>query len=508
MPETPLTAAEASQPAVLEMTGIVKRYPGVVALDGVSLSIRAGEVHVLLGENGAGKSTLMKILSGAVRRDAGEILLDGDPVYIRDPQHARRRGISIIYQELNLVPHLSVAENVFLGRTPTRLAGVVDWPRMRRDATRLLAGLGVTLDVDQPVGQLGIAQQQMVEVARALADEARILIMDEPTSALSDREVEQLFAAIARLTARGVAIVYISHRMAEVFRIGQRVTVLRDGRDVATRDLAGATVAELVQLMANRTLADHYPRHRAQPGEELLRVTGLRRDGVLRDVSLTLRRGEIVGIAGLVGAGRTELARAIVGADPIDAGEIRVRGHVVRMRSPRDAVRQRIGFLPEDRKAQGLVLGLAVDRNIGLSHLGSLSRFGVMNRRRERDEALQGIADLRIRTPGPAQRVVTLSGGNQQKVVLAKWLAARADIFLFDEPTRGIDVAARHDIYVLMNSLVEAGAGVLMISSDLPEVVGMSDRVLVMRGGAVEADFGAGEATEARVLQAALGVAS
>jgi ABC-type sugar transport system ATPase subunit len=450
----------------------------------------------------------MKILSGAVRRDAGEICLDGDPVYIRDPHHARRRGISIIYQELNLVPHLSAAENVFLGKAPTRWPGVVDWARLRRDAARLLGGLGVTIDVDRPVGGLGIAQQQMVEVARALADDARILIMDEPTSALSEHEVEQLFAAIERLTARGVAIVYISHRMAEVFRIGRRVTVLRDGRDVATRELAGASVAELVQLMANRTLSEHYPRHHSQPGDELLRVDGLRRAGVLHDVSLTLRRGEILGIAGLVGAGRTELARAIVGADPIDAGEIRVRGAAVTIRSPRDAARHRIGFLPEDRKAQGLVLGLSIDRNVSLSHLDQLARFGIMRRVRERDEAVQAIADLHIRTPGPAQRVVTLSGGNQQKVVLAKWLAAKADIFLFDEPTRGIDVAARHDIYVLMNTLVESGAGVIMISSDLPEVIGMSDRILVMRGGAVQTVLSADEATEARVLQAALGVAS
>jgi ribose transport system ATP-binding protein len=503
----PPRAAHAA-PTVLEMKGITKRYPGVVALDGVSVSVRAGEVHVLLGENGAGKSTLVKILSGAVRRDGGEILLDGDPAHIRDPQHARRRGISVIHQELALVPRLSVAENVFLGKAPTRPAGVIDWTRMRRDAAQLLTGLGVALDVDAPVGDLGIAQQQMVEVARALADDARILVMDEPTSALSEREVEQLFAAIARLTARGVAVIYISHRMAEVFRIGRRVTVLRDGRDVATRDLEGATVDELVRLMAGRTLAEHYPRHRATRGDELLRVEGLGRTGVLHDITFALRRGEILGIAGLVGAGRTELARALIGADPVSSGRIAVRGETALIRSPRDAVRYRIGFLPEDRKAQGLVLGLSVDRNVSLSHLSSLSRFGIMRRRRERDEAVRAIDDLRIRTPGPDQRVVALSGGNQQKVVLAKWLAARADVFVFDEPTRGIDVAARYDIYLLMNRLVESGAGVIMISSDLPEVVGMSDRILVMRGGAVRAELSSAEASDERVLEAALGVAS
>jgi ABC-type sugar transport system ATPase subunit len=489
------------------MRGISKHYPGVRALTDACFDVRAGEVHVLLGENGAGKSTLMKILSGAVPPDAGEVLLGGQPVRLGSPLRARSLGISTIYQELSLVPHLSVAENVYLGKAPRRFPGIVDWRRMRNGATAILERLGVSLDPGAPVQSLRLAQQQMVEVARALADEARILIMDEPTSALSEREVAQLFAAIAQLTSRGVAVIYISHRMEEVFRIGHRVTVLRDGRHVATRQIADVSVTELVRLMANRDITDHYPRRTHARGEELLRVEGLG-SGALRDLSLVLHRGEILGIAGLVGAGRTRLARAIVGADRVQRGRITISGRVATIRSPADAVRMRIGFLPEDRKQQGLVLGLTVERNVSLSHLSALSRFGVVHGPQERREAEAAITDLKIRTPGPEQQVLYLSGGNQQKVVLAKWLAARAEVLIFDEPTRGIDVGARHDIYTLINRLVEEGLGVIMISSDLPEVLGMSDRILVMRAGAVQLELTAAEATDDRVLQAALGVAS
>jgi len=492
---------------VLQMRGISKRYPGARALDNASLEVRAGEVHVILGENGAGKSTLMKILSGAVRADSGEILLDGRPVDLSSPLRARRLGISTIYQELSLVPHLSVAENIFLGKTPTRWGGVIDLRRIRADARRILDGLGVAIDCDAPVHSLRLAQQQMVEVARALSDDARLLVMDEPTSALSQREVGELFGTITRLTSQGVSVVYISHRMDEVFRIGHRVTVLRDGCHVATRSIADVTVAELVRLMADREVAEHYPRRRHSPGEELLRVHRLHGGG-LEEIAFVLRRGEILGIAGLVGAGRTRLARALVGADPVADRRIDVRGTAVRIDSPVDAARAGIGFLPEDRKQQGLVLRLSVERNVSLSHLGTLARFGVLDRRKERGEARDAITSLRIRTPGPDQLVVNLSGGNQQKVVLAKWLAAHAEVLIFDEPTRGIDVAARQEIYLLMNQLVENGAALIMISSDLPEVLGMSDRILVMRGGRVVRELAAQEATDAAVLQAALGVAS
>jgi ribose transport system ATP-binding protein len=500
-----MTTTHEAAPPVLQMRGMSKRYPGARALNAANLEVRRGEVHVLVGENGAGKSTLMKILSGAVRADAGEILLDGDKVELDSPLRARKLGISTIYQELTLVPHLSVAENIFLGKTPARWGGIVDARRMRQEAGRILDGLGVAIDCDAPVHGLRLAQQQMVEVARALSDNARILVMDEPTSALSQREVEQLFATIARVISNGVAVIYISHRMDEVFRIGHRVTVLRDGSHVATCGIKEVTAAELVRLMADREVSDQFPRRRHARGAELLRVDRLDGGG-LKEITLTLHRGEIVGIAGLVGAGRTRLARAIVGADLVGERRIVVRGAVEAIESPADAVRAGIGFLPEDRKQQGLVLPLSVERNISISHLSALARFGVVNRPKEHAEAESAIANLRIRTPGSDQLVLNLSGGNQQKVVLAKWLAAHADILIFDEPTRGIDVAARHDIYLLMNQLVENGAGLIMISSDLPEVLGMSDRILVMRGGRVIRELAAQEATDAAVLQAALGI--
>jgi ribose transport system ATP-binding protein len=492
---------------VLQMRGICKRYPGVVALDDVGVDLRPGEVHVLLGENGAGKSTLVKILSGAVGKDAGEIILGGQRVDIAGPDHARQLGISIIYQELTLVPRLSVAENIFLGKSPRRW-GLVDWRRMREEADALLKGLGLTIDVRRAAGELGLAQQQMVELARALADQARVLVMDEPTSALTGVEVEQLFAATARLVARGVAIVYISHRMNEVFRIGHRVTVLRDGRNVATRALADVTPTELVRMMADRDVSEQYPARQAARGPELLRVEGLTRRGVLHDVNLSLRAGEILGLAGLVGAGRSELARAIMGADPIDAGRITIRGRAARIRTPAVAARHGLGFLPEDRKAHGLVLNLSVQHNIALPNLRRLSKLGLVNARRERGEAQRMIDQLRIKTPGPERLARWLSGGNQQKVVLGKWLAGHAEIFIFDEPTRGIDVAARRDIYDLMNALVARGAGVIMISSDLPEVLGMSDRLLVMRQGRVQAELDARATSEAEIMHAAFGVAS
>jgi len=497
---------------VLRMQGICKRYPGVAALTDVRLDVHAGEVHVLMGENGAGKSTLMKILSGATRRDAGDIFVDGRPADIRTPRHARTLGISIIYQELNLIPHLSVAENISLGHAPRtplgQVLGIVDRRALRARATQLLGELGVDIDPATPVRELGLAQQQMVEIAKALADHARILIMDEPTSALTGVEVEQLFAAVQRLTARGTAIVYISHRMEEVFRIGHRVTVLRDGRYVDTLPIADASIPRLVKLMANRELTDHYPRRAAVRGAEILRVDRLSRRGILHDVSFTLHAGEVLGLAGLVGAGRTELARAIVGADRADGGHVTIKGRPADRRSPRAVIASGLGFLPEDRKQHGLVLGLSVQKNIALPNASRLAWCGVVRGRDERAQASRWIDELRIKTPSGDQHALHLSGGNQQKVVLAKWLAGRADIFIFDEPTRGIDLAARWDIYALMNRLVEQGAGVLMISSELPEVLGMSDRILVMRQGRVCAELHGADRTEARVLQAALGVAS
>jgi ribose transport system ATP-binding protein len=490
------------------MRGICKAFPGVLALQDVDLDVREGEVHVLLGENGAGKSTLMKILSGAIPRDAGVIEIDGRPAAIDSPRAAHELGVRTIYQELTLVPGLSAAENIFLGREPRSVPGVIDRRRMREQTERMLASLGVRVDSGRPVRELGVAQQQMVEVAKALDEKARILIMDEPTSALTDAEIHELFATIERLTRKGTSVIYISHRLEEVQRIGHRVTVLRDGRRVATRDVSAMDIPQMIRLMADRELTEHFPKRRVPRGDELLRVTGLSRRGVLHGIDLTVHRGEVVGVAGLLGAGRTELARAIVGADPRDGGRIFVRGVEVAVGHPADAIRHGIGLVPEDRKTQGLVQGLSVSDNISLPSLARLSRAGIVRRDREADVARGLVRDLRIKTPRLDQMVATLSGGNQQKVVLAKWLAGRADIIIMDEPTRGIDVAAKVEIYELMNGLTARGAGILMISSELPEIFGMSDRILVMRLGRIAAEFDAGSATQERVLQAALGHAA
>jgi len=489
----------------LRMAGIRKQFPGVVALDGVDLEVRRGEVHILLGENGAGKSTLMKILSGALPKDSGSIEIGGAVVEIEGPRHAQALGVSIIYQEFNLVPQLSAADNIFLGREPASGLGVLDAARAHAQARALLDGLGVKVDTRVPVRELGVAQQQMVEVAKALSGDARILIMDEPTSALTDAEIEQLFATIGRLTASGVAIIYISHRMQEVQRVGHRVTVLRDGKRVATHDVASVSIAELVRLMANRELTEHFPKRRVEPGEEVLRATNLTRGKALRDCSLTLRRGEVVGLAGLLGAGRTELARAIVGADTLDSGSVEVKGRAVLARGPGDVIERGVGLVPEDRKTQGLVLGLSVQANLALPSARRLSKLGVVDARAEAELAEREIQDLRIKTPSPAQPVALLSGGNQQKVVLGKWLGANVDVLILDEPTRGIDVGAKVEIYELMNRLTAQGAAILMISSELPEVLGMSDRILVMHQGRIAAELLASEASQEKVLAAALG---
>ena len=492
--------------SILEMRGIRKTFPGVVALAGVDLTLDSGEVHMLLGENGAGKSTLMKILSGAYRKDSGEIRIRDQAVEITSPRHALELGIRVIYQELNLVPQLSVAENIFLGVAPTRLPGVID-RRTLTDLTRaLLADLGMNLEAGTPLSRLSLAQRQMVEIAKALRDpSASILVMDEPTSALTSREVDQLFVLIQRLVERGVAVIYITHRLDEVYRIGRRVTVLRDGANVATSLLSDVTVAELVRLMANRDLSEHFPRRRGAPGADLLAVDQVGRNGVLRDISFTLRAGEIVGVAGLLGAGRSELARVLAGADRADTGRIICDGKAVVFRSPADAIGKGIGLLPEDRKAEGLVAALTVARNVALPHGRRLATAGFLPAGSEERLADPIVADLRIKATS-TQEVRLLSGGNQQKVVLGKWLAGAARIFIFDEPTRGVDVGAKVEIYQLMNRLTESGAGIVMISSELPELLGMSDRILVMRGGTIHAEFDAADATQERVLSAALGL--
>jgi ribose transport system ATP-binding protein len=502
-------------PPVLEMRGIRKVFPGVVALDGVDLTLEAGAVHMLLGENGAGKSTLMKILSGAYRRDAGDIRVNGQPVDIRSPRDALALGIRVIYQELNLVPQLSVAENIFLGGAPVRWGGVVDRRALYDRTSHLLNDLGMTVDPRMTVSRLGLAQRQMVEIAKALRPAsaeastgrpASVLVMDEPTSSLTSREVGQLFSLIERLAARRVAIVYITHRLDEVFRIGHRITVLRDGRLVSTKPIGEVTVRELVRMMANRDLTEQFPKVRAARGQELLRVEGVS-SGLLAGIGFSLHAGEVVGIAGLLGAGRTELARVIAGADTCEEGTLLVGGRAVRFRNPADAIAHGIGLLPEDRKAQGLVPGLTVARNIALPHGRRLAQLGCLPRHCETALANPIAEELRVKAT-PTQAVRLLSGGNQQKVVLGKWLAGAMRIFIFDEPTRGIDVGAKVEIYHLMNQLTARGAGIIMISSELPELLGMSDRILVMHRGRIQAEIDAADATEERVLSAALGLAS
>jgi ABC-type sugar transport system ATPase subunit len=491
-----MTTATAAAPAapLLEMRGIVKSFPGVQALRGVDLDLTAGEVLALLGENGAGKSTLMKVLGGAHRPDAGMLRLDGRPIAFRSPQEARAAGIAVIHQEFNLVPGLTAVENIFLGQERAR-AGFVDRAAERRRAADLFRRLGATIDLDVPCSRLPTAAQQLVEIARALAFEARVIVMDEPTAALSDAEAGRLFEVVRDLKARGIAVVYISHRLDEIFALADRVVVLRDGRHVGERPREGLGRKELIELMVGRELAEEYPRREVDPGPVRLAVSGLSRGRAVRDVSFQVRAGEILALAGLVGAGRTETLRLVFGADPRDSGEIHLDGRPLEIRSPRDAIAAGIGLLTEDRKLQGLVLGRSVRENFSLPNLARFSQpglmgfLGFMDGRREREAFGRHVAALRIKVPHQDEAARNLSGGNQQKVVLAKWLERDCEVLFFDEPTRGIDVGARHEIYQLMNDLVARGKAIVMVSSDLPEVLGMADRILVMHDGRITGEL-------------------
>jgi len=501
---------EATAPAVLEVRNISKRFPGVTALDGVSFDLRPGEVHVLVGENGAGKSTLVKILSGIYQPDDGTLFIDGQPVILPDPHAAQKQGISTVHQELNLVPHLDVARNIFLGREPLRApGGIIDWPAVYRLAREQLLALGIDLDPKAPVSRLGVAMQQMVEIAKALVAEARVLILDEPTAAITADEAETLFRIVDQLKAQGSAIVLISHHLEDATRAGDRATILRDGKLVATRPMSALTIPEMIRLMVGRELTQQYPKGEFVPGAVALKVTGLSRSGVLHDISFEVRRGEVLGLAGLVGAGRSEVARAIFGIDRLDAGTIEVDGKPARISHAGNAIEHGIALLPEDRKQQGLVLLLSVADNIVLAAPGKLSApAGLVPPAARVAKASQFIEALRIRTPSARQQTMLLSGGNQQKVVLAKWLLTDADIFIFDEPTRGIDVGAKVEVYKLVNELLARGAAVLMISSEMPEVLGMSDRVLVLREGRIVAEFTREEATPEAIMTYAAGADS
>ncbi len=491
------------------MSGIAKSFPGVRALDGVSLDVRAGEVHALVGENGAGKSTLMKILAGAYRADEGTIEIDGKAVTIDGPKDAERLGIGMIYQEFNLVPDLGVIENVVLGIEPVR-GLFLDPKAAAARASAALAELGITLPLDRVARRLSVAEQQLTEIAKALVRHARLIVMDEPTAALTDRETDALFVLIRKLKAENVAFVYISHRLEELPRIADRITVIRDGRGIETRDAADMPPDDLVRLMVGRALEAHFPElpSLAPDAPVRLAVRDLRAASNVNGVSFEVRAGEIVGLAGLVGAGRTEIVRAIAGADVPSGGTVAIDGREVTIRSPHAGIDAGIAFITEDRKAQGLVLGMTVRENTTLAHLATYSRGPFVDRSAEVAITNREIAELTIRTPSSEQTVRNLSGGNQQKVVLAKWLTGDARVFLFDEPTRGVDVGAKAEIYALMLQLLARGAAIVMVSSELPEVLGMSHRVLVVRGGTIVAEFARADATPDAVIAAAAGVAA
>ncbi|MCX7599277.1 MAG: sugar ABC transporter ATP-binding protein [Armatimonadetes bacterium] len=497
------TTTEAVAPA-LEVRGVSKFFPGVQALRNVDFTLRAGEVHALVGENGAGKSTFIKILPGALPKDAGIMRVFGQAYEPRSPWDALRAGISAIYQEFNLVPYLTVAENLFLGREPRRAGGLVDWRRLNAMARDVLMRLGMPLNPRAYVANLSVAGQQMVEIARALSVGARILLMDEPSAALTEHDLERLFEQVRRLRSQGVSVIYISHRLAEIFTIADRATVLRDGEVVGTRDVAGLQEMDLVRMMVGRQVETGSLAGGAPGQEPLLQVEGVSSGGMVHDCTFEVRAGEIAGIGGLVGSGRTELARAIFGAAP-RTGRVVVAGKVLPPGSPRAAIRAGLGLLPEDRKLQGLLLRMLVRENITLANVGAVACYGFISARRERAAARPLIADLDIRPPETDRAVMYLSGGNQQKVVLARWLFTRSQVLILDEPTRGIDVGAKAEVHMLMRRLTDQGAALLVISSELPELLKVSDRILVMREGSIVGVLAREEATEEKVMALATG---
>ncbi len=493
--------------SLLEMSKINKTFPGVRALQDVDFDLQRSEVHALVGENGAGKSTLMKVLAGVHHADSGEIRLNGKQVVPEGPRSMLDAGVSVIYQELNLIPYLSLAENVFLGKQPTTAAGTIDWPRMNREFEELLAPFEIDLNPRALVRSIGPAYQQVVEIVKALSARSDILVMDEPTAPLTGKEVDHLFSIIHRLRESGVSIIYISHRLEEILQVADRVTVLRDGRHIATKPLKDLTIPEIIRDMVGRELTEQYPVAEIEKGEEALRVENLTRDGVCEDVSFSVRKGEIVGFSGLVGAGRTEIMELLFGYRKKDSGRVFLNGKLVEIKSTRDAVRNGIALIPEERKRQGLVLGLTVFDNTALAVLDIFSKIGYIAPKVIGSVVRKIVQDIGVKTPSVRQLVRNLSGGNQQKVVLAKWFIRESDIYIFDEPTRGIDVGAKVEIYKLMQSLARRGAAIIMVSSELPEVMNMSDRILVVHQGRIAGEFARGEADEEEIMRHAFGVA-
>ena len=487
---------------LVQMTGISKFFPGVTALDNVSFDLRKGEVHALLGENGAGKSTLMKIIGGIYQKDEGEVKIRGKTQEYSSVAQASALGIAVIHQELNMCRHLTVAENIFLGRE-IKKAGIVDFREQNRRAGELLKELSLNIAPDTVLGSLPVSKQQMVEIAKALSTDADIIIMDEPSSALTERETKELFRIIKDLKGMGKGIIYISHRLEELENIVDRVTILRDGKYIKTANFSDISISEIIALMVGREITEKYPHEQTKRGKKIMEVKGISTSEV-QNISFELYAGEILGFAGLVGAGRTELVRALFGADRITAGEVVVFDKSVKLKSPRDAVRAGIVCAPEDRKKDGLLVNLDVRENIAIANLDTLSNpVGVLSSKRERDMAERAVKELKIKTPSLRSEVKNLSGGNQQKIVVGKWLMRDAKVIIFDEPTRGIDVAAKVEIYNLMNKLKRNGIGVMFVSSELPEVLGMSDRVIVMCSGRITGELGREEATQEKIMELA-----
>jgi len=495
------------QTPLIHMRGITKSYPGVKALRDVDFRVEPGQVMGLVGENGAGKSTLLKVLAGAVSSDSGVVEIDGTERVLNSPRASQEAGIAVIYQELMLAEHLSIAENVFAGREPVRRGRGIDFALMRRDTARLLAELGVNASPQQQVGQLNVARRQMVEIAKALSMDARLIVMDEPTSSLTQDEVETLLELVNRLRERGVGVVYVSHRMREIFAVADEITIMRDGALVDVVAVADVTPDDVVRAMVGRDLVDMYGRRPLvdRTKRPVLEVRGLRAGPRVKDVSFTVGAGEIVGMAGLVGAGRTETALAVFGYVRPTAGSVLVNGEQLTLRDPRSAIAAGIAYVPEDRKAQGLFLGLPIRSNISSASLSEVSSHGMVNGRRDREMANRLSKDLQVKCPSVETVVGTLSGGNQQKVVLARWLARRPKVLLLDEPTRGVDVGAKAEIYRLVRAIAAEGVAVLVISSELPEVLGLSDRVLVMSEGRLVGELDAQHATEQQVMALATG---
>ncbi|MCA1065220.1 sugar ABC transporter ATP-binding protein [Rossellomorea aquimaris] len=491
---------------IVEMKNIHKSFFHVEVLKGVDFDLAKGEIHALMGENGAGKSTMMKILTGIHKSNEGEIYYKGKPVEYQSPKQAEKDGIAVIHQELNIIPYLTVAENMFLGKELKRSPfGILKTKEMKEKTRDYLNRLGIHLDPARLAGDLSVGQQQMIEIARAIAADTEVLIMDEPTAALTDREIEALFTVMDGLRKEGVSIIYISHRMEEIFKMCDRITVLRDGQSIGTKVTTETSFEEIVKMMVGRELGERFPERTSVIGDDRFKVESLSHDGVFKDVSFTVRKGEILGVAGLMGAGRTEIMETIFGVRKKTGGRLVLDGEELHIRKPHQAIDAGIGFITEDRKDEGLVLHLTVRENLALTNLKTLSKSGVVQEKKEKEWTEEMIRKLRIKTSGPEQEVKSLSGGNQQKVVFGKWLGTQPKLLILDEPTRGVDVGAKKEIYSIMNELTEKGFSIIMVSSELPEVLGMSDRIMVIHEGKVTAILDKGEADQEKIMEAATG---